>query len=90
MAKIRISENDLKGIIEESIKKILKEEKSYPCDVDLISDMRNDFNWKLQQFKEEIKKWMKKDGYDVYFDEEFFKKISKACSDIFDEYIYWF
>ena len=52
--------------------------------------MRNDFNWKLQQFKEEIKKWMKKDGYDVYFDEEFFKKISKACSDIFDEYIYWF
>lgn len=87
MTKIQISENVLKNIIEKSVEKILKEEKSYPCDVDLISDMRNDFQWKLQQFKQEIKNWMKKDGYDVYFDEEFFKKINKACSDIFDEYI---
>ena len=87
MAKVQISENDIRRMVSESVKKILNEEKSYPYDVDLISDMRNDFQWKLQQFKQEIENWMKRDGYDIYFDEEFFKKISKACSTIFDEYI---
>ena len=88
MVKIQINENDIRQMVNESIEKILYEKKSYPCDVDLINDMRIDFYYKLQQFKQEIEEWMKKDGYDVYFDKEFFIKINKACFTIFDEYMY--
>ena len=89
--KIKITENELKQIVAESVKKILNEERTPFMDSEIAMGVhkRNAilrFNEILRDFQVKIGEWVNDEGLKGDLDRNFIIKIGSAVHRVLDEY----